>query len=57
MNTEYDANQPIETLFDQIKSAVEFAAARNTWYAPTQVLATVFQLVLQTRIYLDNCKK
>ena len=45
METEYNANQPIETLIEQIESAVEFSVVGNMMYTPAQVLATTFQLV------------
>ena len=57
MKQPYDVNQPMETLFEQIESAVEYAAAANTPYTPQQVLVTALQLVFQTGIYADDCKE
>ena len=54
--TAYDPNLPIETLFDQVENAVDFAAAANTPYSPEQVVATAYQLVYATGIFLDDCK-
>ena len=34
----YDANHPVENLFDQVENAVEYAAAGNTPYSPEQVI-------------------
>ena len=52
----YDANQPIETIIDQVKTAVEYAAADNTPYSPAQVVDTAYQLVFQTDLFNNNCK-
>jgi hypothetical protein len=52
----YDPNLPIESLFDQIENAVEFAAAGNTPYSPEQVVATAYQLIYATGMFLDDCK-
>jgi len=53
----YDVKQAMETLFEKIESAVEYAAAGNTPYTPQQVLVTALQLVFQTGIYADGCKE
>jgi hypothetical protein len=52
----YDPNLPIESLFDQIENAVDFAAAGNTPYSPAQVVATAYQLIFATGMFLDDCK-
>jgi hypothetical protein len=56
LKTAYDPNLPIETLFDQVENAVDFAAAGNTPYSPEQVVATAYQLVYATGMFLDDCK-
>ena len=56
MKTPYDVNMPIENLYKQIQSAVEFATAGSTPYSPAQVLAVAYQLVFQTGIFADDCK-
>ena len=56
MKSPYDVNMPIENLFKQIQSAVEFATAGSTPYSPAQVLAVAYQLVFQTGIFADDCK-
>ena len=40
MNVPYNVNLSIETLFNQIKDALEFSAAGNTPYTPVQVVNT-----------------
>jgi hypothetical protein len=54
--TSYDANLPIETLFDQIESAMDYAAAGNTPYTPAQIVATAFQVIFSTGMFHDDCK-
>jgi hypothetical protein len=56
LKTAYDPNLPIETLFDQVENAVDFAAAANTPYSPAQVVATAYQLVFATGVFLEDCK-
>ena len=52
----YDANHPVENLFDQVENAVKYAAAGNTPYYPEQVITISFRLFFQTGLFLDNCK-
>jgi hypothetical protein len=54
--TPYDPNLPIESLFEQIEDAVDYAAAGNTPYTAPQVLACAFQLVFATGMFLEDCK-
>jgi hypothetical protein len=54
--TAYDPNLPIETLFDQVEDAVDFAAAGNTPYSPAQVVATAYQLIYAAGMFLDDAK-
>jgi hypothetical protein len=54
--TAYDPNMPIETLFDQIESAIDYAAAGLTPYTPEQVINNAYQLVYATGMFLDDCK-
>jgi hypothetical protein len=54
--TTYGPNLPIKTLFDQVENAVDFAAAGNTPYSPEQVVATAYQLIFATGLFLDDCK-
>ena len=52
----YDSNQPLETLIDQVKNAVDYASAGDTPYTPSQVVGINFQLVFQTGIFNNECK-
>ena len=56
MKKQYDANFPIESLFDQIDTAVEYAAAGGAPYTPEQIVTIAFQLVFQTGLFPDDCK-
>jgi hypothetical protein len=46
MKADYNANQPIELFFDQIDDAVDFAAAGDCPYTPTQVTAICYYIGL-----------
>ena len=52
----YDRNKPFETLNDQAENTVDCASARDTSYAPAQVVGISFQLVFQTGLFNDDCK-
>ena len=56
LHSPYDSNQPLETLIDQIKNAVDYASAGETPYTPAQVVGIAFQLMFQTGIFNDDCK-
>ena len=52
----YDPSQPIEVLFHQIKTAVEFTEAVNRPYDPKQVVSRAYLLILTTGLYPEVCK-
>jgi hypothetical protein len=56
LKSAYDPNLPIETLFDQVEDAVDFAAAGLTPYSPAQVVATAYQLIYATGMFVDDAK-
>jgi hypothetical protein len=56
MRAPFDPTQPIELLFDQIETAVEFADAGNRPYNPDQVVSRAYLLILQTGLYSDACR-
>jgi hypothetical protein len=56
LKASYDANLPIETIFDQVEKAVEFAVAGDSPYPPVQVVNAAFQLFFQTGLFADDCK-
>jgi hypothetical protein len=55
MRAPFDPTQPIELLFDQIETAVEFANAGNRPYNPDQVVSRAYLLILQNGLYADAC--
>ena len=57
MNEEWDPNQPIEVLYDQIEDAVEFASAGKAPYTTPQVVNNAYNLVSNTGLFEEECKK
>ena len=57
MKQPYDPTQPIETLFDQIETAQEFATAANTPYPVATIINTAYLLLFKTGLYKDACKE
>jgi hypothetical protein len=56
MRAAFDPTLPIELLFDQIETAVEFADAGNRPYNPDQVVSRAYLLTLQTGLYANACR-
>ena len=56
MKADYDVNQPIEVLIDQIDDAVDMAAAAENPYTPEQVVTIAYTLVFKTGMFADDCK-
>jgi hypothetical protein len=56
LKTAYNPYLPIETLFDQVEDAVDFAATGNSPYSPEQVVATAYQLICVTGMFLHDAK-
>ena len=52
----WDANTPIEMLFDQIEDAQDFAAAAGQPYMNNQLLTMAYNLVYATGLFFDDCK-
>ena len=55
MKIPYDVNLPIETFFDQIEDAVEFASADNAPFIPVQVVNTAYNVIFSTGMFNDDC--
>jgi hypothetical protein len=53
LNTPYDPNQPIETLFQQIQDAGAFAVAGGQPYSEATIVNVAYTLVLNTGLYPD----
>jgi hypothetical protein len=56
LNTPYDPNQPIETLFQQIQDARAFAVAGGQPYGAAMIINVAYTLVFNTRLYPDACR-
>jgi hypothetical protein len=56
LNTPYDPNQPIETLFQQIQDARAFAVAGGHPYGAAMIINDAYTLVFNTGLYPDACR-
>jgi hypothetical protein len=52
---EFDANEPIEMLYEQIEDAMQLATDANAPYNENQVLANALNLVQRTKLYRHSC--
>jgi hypothetical protein len=55
LNTPYDPNQPIETLFQQIQDARAFAVAGGQPYGAAMIVNVTYTLVFNTGLFPDAC--
>jgi hypothetical protein len=55
LNTPYDPNQPIKTLFQQIKDARAFAVAGGQPYGNSMIVNVAYTLVFNTGLFPDAC--
>jgi hypothetical protein len=56
LNTPYDPNQPIETLFQQIQDARAFAVAGGQPYGNTMIINVAYTLIFHTGLFSDACR-
>jgi hypothetical protein len=56
LNTPYDPNQPIETLFQQIQDARAFAVAGGQPYGAAMIINVAYTLVFNTGLFPDACR-
>jgi hypothetical protein len=56
LNTPYDPNQPIETLFQQIQDARAFAVAGGQPYGKAMIVNVAYTLVFNTGLFPDACR-
>ena len=56
MDAQYDPSVAIESYFDQIETAVEFAEAGKSPFSTTQITTKAFIQMFQTGLYKDECK-
>jgi hypothetical protein len=55
LNTPYDPNQPIKTLFQQIQDAQAFTVTGGQPYGAAVIVNVAYTLVLNTGLYPDAC--
>jgi hypothetical protein len=56
LNTPYDPNLPIETLFQQIQDARAFAVAGGQPYGAAMIVNVAYTLVFNTGLFPDACR-
>jgi hypothetical protein len=56
LNTPYDPNQPIETLFQKIQDARAFAVAGGQPYGAAMIVNVAYTLVFNTGLFTDACR-
>ena len=56
LKEKWDANTPIEMLFDQIEDTQDFAAVAGQPYTTNQLLTTAYNLIYATGLFFDDCK-
>jgi hypothetical protein len=55
LNTPYDPNQPIESLFQQIQDARAFVVAGGQLYGDGMIVNVAFTLIFNTGLFPDAC--
>jgi hypothetical protein len=55
LNTPYDPNQPIETLFQQIQDARAFAVAGGHPHGAAMIVNVAYTLLFNTGLFPDTC--
>jgi hypothetical protein len=56
LNTPYDPNQPIETLFQKIQDARAFAVAGGQSYGAAMIVNVAYTLIFNTGLFTDVCR-
>jgi hypothetical protein len=56
LNTPYDPNQPIETLYQQIQDARTFAVAGGQPYGAAMIVNVAYTLIFNTGLFPDACR-
>jgi hypothetical protein len=56
LNTPYDPNQPIETLFQKIQDARAFAVAGGQPYGAAMIVNVAYTLVFSTGLFPEACR-
>lgn len=53
----YDPSETIETFFDLIEDAVEFAKAGNSSFTSTHIVTKAFIQMIASGLYKDKCRR
>ena len=56
MHANYNVNQPIEVLVEQIDEKVDIAATANNPYSVEQVVTAAYNLVFKTSMFVNDSK-
>jgi hypothetical protein len=56
LNTPYDPNQPIETLFQQIQDVRAFAVTGSQPYGAAMIVNVTYTLLFSTGLFTDACR-
>jgi hypothetical protein len=56
LNTPYDPNQPIETLFQKIQDARAFVVAGGQHYGAAMIVSVAYTLIFNTGFFPDACR-
>jgi hypothetical protein len=56
LNTPYDPNQPMDTLFQQIQDARAFAVAGGQQYGNAIIVNVAYTLIFNTGLFPDACR-
>jgi hypothetical protein len=56
LNTPYDPNQSVETLFQQIQDARAFVVAGEQHYGAAMVVNVAYTLIFNTGLFPDACR-
>jgi hypothetical protein len=56
LNTPYDPNQPIETLFQQIQDALAFLVAGGQPYGNAMIVNVAYTLIFNMGLFPDACR-
>jgi hypothetical protein len=56
LNTPYDPNQPIETLFQQIQDARAFLVVGGQPYGASMIPNVAYTIVFNTGVFPNSCR-
>ena len=57
MDKPYNPSEAIETYFEQVEDAVEFAEASNSPFTSTQIVTKAFIQIFASGLYKDECRR